>query len=267
MSRASAARPGGESRGRSSGNSAARAARGPQGYFARSEMPLASLAFVLPLIVLYELGTWYFASDPARQTEQRIIAFNLMQDFFRLFGATGRYLPAMAVVLILLCWHVARHDAWSVRIAHLFGMAGESMLLAIPLLGIGFVATHYVEQYLPLFATDAQRTASLLVLSIGAGVYEELVFRLIAFTCLSFVFVDVLGMKRGWAGLLMVLFSSLAFALYHYLGSEQFNLATFAFRTAAGGYFGAVFLFRGFGITAGTHAVYDMYVVLLRSLL
>jgi membrane protease YdiL (CAAX protease family) len=84
---------------------------------------------------------------------------------------------------------------------------------------------------------------------------------------LSFVFIDLMGMKRGWAGLLMVVSSSLLFSLYHYLGHEQFDLRTFAFRTAAGAYFGAVFVFRGFGITAGTHAAYDIYIVALRALL
>jgi membrane protease YdiL (CAAX protease family) len=248
-------------------NPASTRARGPKpvrGYFARSELPLVSLAFLLPFIVLYEVGTWQFASDPVRQTEQRIIAFNLMQDFFRLFGATGRYLPAMAVVLILICWHVARQDPWRVEPRYLLGMPGESLLLSLPLLGIGFVATHYLDHYLPLMV--ARQTAGLVVLSVGAGIYEELVFRLIAFTVLSFVLVDLLGMKRGWAGLLMVVLSSLLFSLYHYLGPEQFDIRTFAFRTAAGAYFGAVFVFRGFGITAGAHAAYDIFIVALRAL-
>ena len=236
-----------------------------KGYFARSELPLVSLAFLLPFIVLYEVGTWQFTTDAARQTEQRIIAFNLLQEFFALFGASGRYLPALAVGLILICWHVARQDPWRVEPRYLWAMLGESLLLALPLLGIGFVATHYLEHYLPLFA--ARKTAGLLVLSIGAGIYEELVFRLIAFTLLSFVFVDLMKMSKGRAGLLMVVSSSLLFSLYHYLGHEQFDFGTFAFRTAAGAYFGAVFVFRGFGITAGTHAAYDVYIVSLRALL
>ena len=235
-----------------------------KGYFACAELPLMSLAFVAPLIVLYELGTWYFTSDPVRHTEQRIIAFNLLQDFFRLFGASGRYLPAMAVVLILLCWHLARRDPWKVEPKYLAGMLGESLVLSLPLVGIGFVATHYINHYLPLFATS-NRTASLLVLSLGAGIYEELVFRLIAFTCLSFVLIDLMGMKKWSAGLLMVLVSGFLFSFYHYLGPERFDIRTFAFRTVAGTYFGAVFLFRGFGITAGTHSFYDVLIVSLRS--
>jgi hypothetical protein len=65
----------------------------------------------------------------------------------------------------------------------------------------------------------------------------------------------------------MVSISSLLFAGYHYLGSEPFIWQTFAFRTAAGLYFGVIFVFRGFGITAGSHAAYDVLIVLLRLLL
>jgi membrane protease YdiL (CAAX protease family) len=222
------------------------------------------LVFLLPLIVLYEVGTWQFASDPLRHTEQRIIAFTILKQFFALFGATGKYLPALAVVGILLAWHIARRDRWQVQLPHLAGMAIESALLSIPLMGLGFV----IARYLPLWSTSQSHPLpGLLVLSIGAGIYEELVFRLIAFTALSLLFIDVLGMKRGWANLLMVAGSSLLFSIYHYLGHEPFKLQTFAFRTGAGLYFGAVFVFRGFGITAGSHAAYDMLVVLLRSAL
>lgn len=250
---------------RSGESTPVRTAKAAKGYFACSELPFASLVFLLPLIVLYEVGTWYFTSDPTGTVQQRIIAFNLLTDFFRLFGATGKYLPPLAVVLILLCWHIARRDVWSVKPRYLVGMAAESVLLSVPLLGMGVVATHYIDHLLTLFAVNRE-TAGLLVLSVGAGIYEELVFRLIAFTVLSFILVDVFGMKRGWAGLLMVVSSAFLFSLYHYLGPEQFDIKTFAFRTAAGCYFGAVFLFRGFGITAGSHAAYDILIVTLRAL-
>src|SRR5450432_3823081 len=120
------------------------AARQVKGYFQRSELPLASLAFVLPLIVLYELGTWYFASDALHHNEQRIIAFNLMQQFFHLFGVSGRYFPAMAVVGILLSWHIARGDGWQVDLRHILGMYVESFLLAVPLIVLGFAAARYL---------------------------------------------------------------------------------------------------------------------------
>src|SRR5213079_1728732 len=96
----------------------------------------------------------------------------------------------------------------------------------------------------------------LVVLSLGAGVYEELVFRLIAFTLLNVLLIDLWKLRKPHAYLWMVLISAVTFALYHYLGTERFGWRTFAFRTAAGIYFGLLFLLRGFGITAVAHAGY-----------
>jgi hypothetical protein len=231
------------------------------GYFQKSELPLASLAFLLPLVIIYEVGTHHFAWNAAHHTEQRIIAFALMQRFFLLFGASGKYLPAMAVVGILLAWHIARRDAWKVEIGTLFGMLVESLLLALPLLLLGRLTLYYVPQA----AVPQPETANLFVLSIGAGVYEELMFRLIAFTLLNFLLIDLLRIRKSWSYLLMVLISAVGFAAYHYLG-EPFRWQTFAFRTVAGIYFGIVFIFRGIGITSGVHASYDIFIILLRLL-
>jgi membrane protease YdiL (CAAX protease family) len=107
----------------------------------------------------------------------------------------------------------------------------------------------------------------MIVLSVGAGIYEELVFRLAAFTLLTILLVDVLQMKRGWAVLLMVVVSAVLFAKYHYQdGGETFAWQTFAFRTGAGIYFGALFCRRGFGVTCGAHSAYDIMAVLLPAL-
>jgi len=224
------------------------------GYFRRASLPLHSLAFVLPLIVIYEIGTRYISAPHG--SAQRIIAFSLMQQFFSFFGATARYLPAFAVLVILLAWHVARRDPWQVDVTTLLGMALESIVLAIPLMAMGVIAARYAPMSAP--PIHGQR---LVVLSIGAGVYEELVFRLIAFTVLSFLLSDLFGMKGLWCNILMVLGSSILFAAYHYLGSEFFSWRTFAFRTVAGAYFGAIFVWRGFGITAGSHSAYDIILV------
>ncbi|HEY7090554.1 MAG TPA: CPBP family intramembrane glutamic endopeptidase [Tepidisphaeraceae bacterium] len=251
MSRASSARAA------SASDAAGSSSKGRQakGYFQKSELPLHSLVFILPLLIIYEVGKQYYSTD--------VTAFVWMQDFLRLCGAYGRHLPALGVVGILLSWHIARKDSWQVAPKHLFGMALESVALAIPLFLIGLVASRYLPMMMP---TLGRAWAGRVVLSIGAGIYEELVFRLAAFAILSFLLVDVLEVPKGWAGLLMVVTSSLAFSLYHYWGYEPFQLRTFAFRTVAGFYFGAVFAFRGFGISAGSHASYDIIVNTLRCM-
>ena len=245
------------------------------GYFEHSRTPLVSLAFVLPFIVVYELGTGAHARAEAfRSAPQHIVAFTLLQQFFGVFGATGRHLPAMAMAGILLAWHVARHDPWRVRWTTLGGMAAEGTLLSVPLIGMGMIVA-YLFHRAPLAASPAGMAAivatpsrDLLVLCLGAGIYEELVFRLIVLTVLSLVVKDLLLFSRTITGWTVVLISAVMFSAYHYLGAEAFHWQTaagwrtFAFRTLAGIYFGVTFLTRGFGVTAATHAAYDILVLL-----
>jgi hypothetical protein len=244
MSRASAARhvAGSPSTSRASG-----------GYFQQTELPLTSLVFLLPLLVFYEVGKRSFTTDVA--------AFAWMQDFFRMVGAYGRHLPALAVVGILLAWHIARKDPWRINPRYVCGMLLESILLAVPL----YLMARVAAGYLPMMAAS-EVLVGRIVLSVGAGIYEELVFRLAAFTVLSLLLVDFMKLHKLWANLLMVVISSVGFSLYHYLGHEPFHWNTFVFRTLAGFYFGAVFAVRGFGISAGSHAAYDVIVNTLRCL-
>jgi hypothetical protein len=245
------------------------------GYFEHSRTPLVSLVFILPLIVIYEVGTGLTgAADPSRGgTPQHIIAFTLLQQFFSLFGATGQHLPAMAVAGILIAWHVARRDPWKVRWTTLGGIATEALLLSVPLIAMGIALAHLFRA-VPLAASPTHGVVStlpprdLLVLCLGAGIYEELVFRLIILTVLSLVIKDLLLFPAKMTGLTVVVLSAVMFSAYHYLGNETFHWhavaswRTFAFRTLAGIYFGVLFLTRGFGVTAATHAAYDILILL-----
>src|ERR1051325_516219 len=121
-----------------------------QKYFQQSELPLTCLSFLLPMIVLYEIGTYYFASDWARHTETRVLAFNLLRQFLAMFGASGRYLPCFAVCFILLTWHIARRDRWQLQVGTNFLMCIESALLALPILAIGSIVGRYLPLYTPL---------------------------------------------------------------------------------------------------------------------
>jgi membrane protease YdiL (CAAX protease family) len=135
----------------------------------------------------------------------------------------------------------------------------------VPLLAIGTLAARYVYQYLPLMGGHGNWRA-MFVLSMGAGIYEEMVFRLAGLALLHLLLIDVLRMPRKWGYLAIVLITSLAFAHYHYWGGQPFSWRTFVFYTTAGVYFSLLFLTRGFGITAFTHSAYDMIVVSLRCL-
>jgi membrane protease YdiL (CAAX protease family) len=255
-------------------------ARRELGYFEQSRGPLASLVFVLPLVIVYELGTTgRAATEGFRGAPQHVIAFSLMQQFFGVFGATGRHLPAMAVAGILLAWHLARKDPWKLRWPTLASMAAEGIALCVPLIGLSVLLAHLFRG-LPLAGAHAAGvhaavgphalpSREVLVLCLGAGIYEELVFRLILLTLLSLLVKDLLLFPAKATALFVVVVSAVLFSSYHYLGSESFHWnsisgwRTFAFRTLAGIYFGVLFLTRGFGVTAGTHAAYDILVLLV----
>jgi hypothetical protein len=207
---------------------------------------------------MYEVGTRLWLTDAVHGT-QHIVAFTMMQDFFALFGAYGRHLPALAVVAILLSWHVARHDAWQISPGTQFGMLFESVALGVPLIVFGIA----MAQFFPLAAGISEGTTETVILSLGAGIYEELVFRLILCTALAMVLRNGMGLGTGLSFLLLVVISSTLFSGYHYLGNEAFNWRNFVFRTAAGAYFAVLFVLRGFGVTAGSHMAYDILIIML----
>jgi membrane protease YdiL (CAAX protease family) len=100
-----------------------------------------------------------------------------------------------------------------------------------------------------------------LVRFFGAGIYEELLFRLMLLPMVAAMLGILIGSPRVKIFCAVVL-TSLAFSAAHYIGphGEQLLAYTFTFRFLAGLVFALLFVHRGFGIAAGTHALYDIFV-------
>jgi len=243
-------------------------------YWERTQWPLQSLYFLVPLLIAYEIGTVVYAPTGSEQLPD-ILAEGLLGRFFEWFGVTGVYLPALLVVGILLAWHMAAKQPWRPEPRLWGGMLIESVVLMIPLLVLGIVINreHPPAAMGTLLAAGPVAEFSLpakMVLSIGAGIYEELLFRLIAIALLHMVLVDVLALPDHLGAAGAVVLSALAFALYH--GFETYNplgwdnreWSRFIFYSLAGLYFAGVYVTRGFGVVAGVHALYDIVVLSLR---
>lgn len=229
---------------------------GPEDYWHITRRPLQSLAFLAPLILAYEISmSLTYASVPAPQRRD-LAAAQLLHWFFSLFGASWAYLPGVLLVLVLLGWHIALRLPWKVRGQTLVMMAGESLALAIPLIGLNWFLARVGQGNM----LQAGLPWDNLLLSVGAGIYEELVFRLIVIEFLTFVFNDVLRLKQAVGVALAVILSSLFFAVSHHspIGSDPWDAGRFAFRSAAGAYLAAVYVLRGFGLAVGAHVVYDI---------
>lgn len=235
-----------------------KSAPAPTTYRQITRQPLQSLAFLIPLILAYEIGTALTMGAGAPAQRRDLAATQLLQWFFGLFGASGAYLPGILLVVALLGWHIAARLPWKIHGQALVAMAAESILLALPLLGLNWflanVGTGGMLQAITAGSFEDLR------LSIGAGIYEELVFRMIVIELITFLAHDVARLKQSAAVAVAVILSSLFFAVSHHepIGSDQWDAGRFAFRAAAGAYLAAVYVLRGFGLAVGGHVVYDV---------
>ena len=105
---------------------------------------------------------------------------------------------------------------------------------------------------------------TLLMLSIGAGIYEELLFRVVLVGLIAWGAAKLLGWRPLVSGLAATVLGALIFSAFHYIGpyGDRLDVYSFVFRTIAGLFFSGLYLLRGFGITAWTHALYDVFLLL-----
>ena len=246
--------------------------RAPEGYLAVSQRPLHVLAFVLPLIVLYEWGAMRYLEGAGAGNGETIRAHSMLLAFFQDFGLAGRFLPGVALVVVLLISHALHRDRWRVSPLVVLGMGLEAVVWTVPLIVVSILLVW------TLFGSDSKPAAAAagalpdlmlrsrearVTVALGAGLYEELVFRMIGMAALHMVFVDLAKLKEGTGRLLSVLGAAAAFALYHdgAWQSGQVSVAAVPY-FVAGAYFGMVYLYRGFGVVVGVHALYDVVVLL-----
>lgn len=242
-----------------------------RGYFWLSSRPLHILVFLIPVIVAAEIGTLRLGgSEPIGA---QLAAHQMLVRFFDLFGVVGLHLPALALVVALLIQHVLAKDPWRIEPIVPAAMVVESAFLTGPLLILVLVLQPVVQHQAPppTAALLGQATAAVvnsrsgIFLSLGAGLYEEMLFRLVVITAIHFVAADLLRLPDTPAKVLAIALSAVLFALHHNTtlldGSTDWRL--FSFYVLAGIYFGVLFLGRGLGIAVGVHALYDLLVLVV----
>ncbi len=241
-----------------------------QSYWAASRSPRYSLLFALPLLLLYE---GLAAARPARvgSGEIRNGADVLLHQLAYAIAGPWGPLGLMPVIILLCTWLVIRdvRRSGGVRLGVFPLMMAESAVLALAFGLVVGTATAALLSHLPtmLVATgpiQKMDPVTRLLLSLGAGLYEELLFRVLLVGGLAFGGRVVLGLSRATSGVIATIVGALAFSAFHYIGpyGEPLHLQSFVFRAISGVAFSALYLTRGFGVTAWTHALYDVWVLL-----
>lgn len=142
----------------------------------------------------------------------------------------------------------------------------ESSIYAVCMGGLILIVIQYLFWFMPGVSAgsgaDLDRgLVEILVISAGAGLHEEFIFRAGLMGGLGFLLEQFTGRRLAW--LIALVVSSLVFSWVHHLGpvGEDFTSVAFLYRTLAGMYFGVVYQLRGFAVAAWTHAIYDFFVL------
>jgi hypothetical protein len=240
---------------------------GARSYWEESRSHRYSLLFALPLLLLYEVLEVVAPVRSAGGVVRNGADVILTGLFTAALGPRGP-MVFMALVIggaLVLIWRDRRSGP--IRPGFFALMFAESCVLAL-VFGV-VIGTATVRLLGPLRALAMSANGldgpllARLTLSLGAGLYEELLFRVVLVALIANA-LRLIGFSRMIAGVVAVVTGALIFSAFHYIGpfGEPLRLESFVFRFLAGLGFSALYLTRGFGITAWTHALYDVMVLM-----
>src|SRR3990172_4256995 len=222
-------------------------------YWAQTRRPLPSLVFMLPLLIFYEIGVLWLGGAKADLLRNGADAWmRLALDWV---GFGERYLLPLLVLVIFLGWQLFRQDHWHCSSEVLIGMLAESLLFGLCLVAISHLQDLVFQRWDGPSATPGAMFSAWrpppaagfrpagpilepLLTFVGAGVYEEVLFRLVLLPILFGVF-RLMGFPVTVAAAAAALGTSFVFSVAHYLGpyGEPFDWFGFTFRAVAGLFF------------------------------
>jgi CAAX prenyl protease-like protein len=224
---------------------------------------LTSLVLVFPLFLVYQVGVLF--TLPMLNGADFLTVFlfrnlGLTQPAYLGYTAIVAVAFAIAVVVLRRRQQFDGSLVWRVFIeSGIYALTMGSLIV--------FVMTR-VFGISPRLAGGiaAQSFGTRIVMSVGAGVYEETVFRLGLMAGLTALLERLLGLRRWVAAMIGLAVSSVLFSAMHHIPpyGDPFTIGVFTFRVLAGACFGLLFWFRGFAVAVYTHALYDLYVLIVR---
>jgi membrane protease YdiL (CAAX protease family) len=229
-----------------------------QQYFTETNTYVYSLIIILPLILLYETAVLSINRHSLRDIH--ILANELIVLIFEKIGfGYVSVIPAFLVLGTLFILQMHSKKKWEAKFSNILLMYFESVVYG----AIFFLIAALIYQKGLTFEFPYPRH---IWASIGAGIYEEYIFRLLLLSSIFYIFKTWLKVENKRNVYAAIIISAVCFAAFHYLlDSSGFELKDFLVITAAGIYFGFVFFGRGYGVAAGTHIVYNILFILFCS--
>ena len=227
-------------------------------YWRYSRSAYYSAVAALPLLVIYEI---LIVLSQSRYWGIRNAADVWIRTFLMAFDLQAQHITFVLIGISLALIPIAKSRARGIKLkANYFALMFAECLAFSLVLGV------VLQSILRMGGLSSGGPVSGLMqnlaLSVGAGLFEEIIFRVILLNLL-FLLLSPFLQKKVVAVVVSVLLASFLFSLSHYVGTmaDTWQLYSFMFRWAAGLLFTILYFVRGFAITAYTHALYDIWVL------
>jgi hypothetical protein len=232
--------------------------RPASGYLAGVRHPWPCLIFLVPLLAAYEVGVWRMSAPNGESLRAGVELW--LREWLAQAGSVPPILIPAVLGTLLLGWTLWR---WSERPERLFttvfGIALEGVVFGLVLWTVCLNAPAVLDQF-GLVAASVGGPNPKLVTYVGVGVYEEVLFRLIAFAWLARL-LQLALVPWVVAVPMAVIISAAVFALaHHFVQTDPFAPSVFLMRMIVGAFCAVLFWLRGLGVAVGAHIVYDIVV-------
>ena len=233
-------------------------------YLLKSRTSFYSFLFTLPLFFLYEVNILFLSWDDILVVRNGadFLMRNILESF-DIYGLYGLGLVFFLGLLVTYIFFIKEDQQQEVNVNFLFIMLAESMMWSVVLYFLLF-------KFMVLLMNPVGKTIlQQVTLAIGAGIYEEFLFRVLLIAGLSGILGFVFMWNKTFKNIIAVVLSGGIFSAFHFMGEygDFFSMELFLIRFFAGLILGVLYTYRGFGITAYTHSIYDLIVLIRMTLI
>ena len=230
-------------------------------YFSNTKNILVSLIFIFPFLLIYEIICFFYFRHENYQI--RNSADVIIRDFFNLFGSLSDEIYSITLFAILLFVYFIKkpNNKFTINYKYLLVMFVEGIIF-------GFLLSLLLNDISIFLVSGNLYQPNLLLnlyLCIGAGIWEEILFRLLLFSFLFKTLKALFKNQEIFSLFISIMISSILFSLFHYIGNNAdiFNFNIFILRIVGGLFLCLLYHYRGFGIAVISHISYDFILVSL----
>lgn len=225
-----------------------------EGYFAQSRSLALSFVLIAPLLIVYEASLIYYPTIRMRGAGGWI-----RSAFSWVFHSRAGIVVNAVVVAALLVSVAVLARRGRLRLALIVPMVLESAAWAAAHIGIAiFVIRTMLRKPIPSGLGGSPDLRNL-VSAVGAGVYEEILFRLLLTSFLFWLGLQLFEGEAKCAIAFAVVIGSLVFAICHVpTPSTRADWMLLVYFFCCGLVWSAVYVFRGLGVAVYAHAIFDI---------